>query len=75
MRKVVFTTKELEPHPTVGKIYKTVKKEGYFHCWGMSSFESSDGNVHYSVAIVECVETGKVKTLVPDEIIFIDKPE
>jgi hypothetical protein len=74
MRKVIVKTKVLVPHDVVGQVYQTVEKEGYFHCWGMEAAESSDGNCQWTVAIVEIVETGAVKTFAPDEIRFIDNP-
>lgn len=45
-----------------------------FHMWGHRIIEDSNGIYSYTVGIVE-LEDGKVMSLIPDEIMFLDKPE
>ena len=50
------------------------KSEGLFHQFGLAVDESCDGNVSYSVAIVERPD-GSVQLVGPDYIRFLDSPE
>lgn len=64
MRKVTFTLEHFQhpdPHPL----------DGYFHCWGYSSYEDRGTHIMFSIAIVEDI-CGKIYTLLPEQIKFIE---
>ena len=44
---------------------------GYFHEWGIDSEEVEGGVLHYTIGIVE-LKSGKIVTVVPENIKFID---
>ena len=44
---------------------------GYFHKWGVDSEELDVGALNYTVGIVE-LPSGKVVTVMPENIMFID---
>lgn len=44
--------------------------EGLFHCWGIDYEELGNGNVTYSVGIVE-LEDGSIVRALPESILFI----
>ena len=46
-------------------------KLGYFHKWGVDSEELDVGALNYTVGIVE-LPSGKVVTVMPENIMFID---
>lgn len=67
----------------IGDVYgnnpSTGKREWYqitgkFHMWGTDIVESNDGNVSYTVGIIE-TESGRVYNVHPEKIIFIDNIE
>ena len=46
-------------------------KLGYFHKWGVDSEELDVGALNYTIGIVE-LPNGKVVTVMPENIMFID---
>lgn len=45
------------------------QNEGYFHGWGLEAHESNDGNISYSVALIEDTN-GNIHTVTPNWIRF-----
>lgn len=43
------------------------QQEGKFHCWGMDALESNDGNVMWTVAIVED-NNGNIHKVLPEKL-------
>lgn len=46
--------------------------DGLFHCWGLDAVESNEGNISFTVAIVEDVKTKTVAKVSVHEITFVD---
>ena len=44
---------------------------GYFHEWGVDSEELDVGALNYTIGIIE-LPNGKVVTVIPENIMFID---
>lgn len=73
MRKVSYY---IEKYNHTNLRLEKVKCNGWFHQWGIDFISQDDGTANqYTIGIVEDSETGEVKSLEPDNITFLDKPE